>query len=112
MRFGRRTTVALISAFLVSGAVARAWSAAPPSDHPKAAQVASASAGLQPASGVLAAPEFPRFQKIRPEAHNNCQPGQLYSAHDIVGDPQACIMGNSSPIGGGIGRVPAAAPAL
>ena len=111
MRFGRKATVALISGFLVSGAVVPAWSASSASERPTATQVASASAVLQPASGVLAAPEFPRFQQIRPEAHNNCQPGHTYSAHDIVGDPDACIMGSVSGLDG-VHSTVVAVPAL
>jgi hypothetical protein len=93
MKIVRTTAAALISGLLMSGVSVPAWSAAPTSEGPTVAQVASADALLQPADGVLAAPELPRFQQIRPEAQNNCKPGRMYSAHDIVGDPQACIMG-------------------
>jgi hypothetical protein len=59
------------------------------------AQTNSASTTVQPATTVLGSPEFPRFDS-RPDAEKNCKPGHMYSAHDIVGDPQACIMGSVS----------------
>ena len=34
----------------------------------------------------------------------NCKAGHLYSQHDIVGDPQACIMGRVTVTGGGVAR--------
>jgi hypothetical protein len=64
---------------------------------------------LQAAGGILAAAEFPRIQQIRPQTQSNCKPGQMYSAHDVVGDPQTCIMQSIS----GLGGVPVAgAPGL
>src|ERR1700745_170360 len=91
MKIARTTAAALISGLVMSGVSVRAWSAPPVSEGPTVAQVASANPVLQPASGILAAPEFSRIQQIRREAKSNCKPGQMYSAHDIVGDPQACI---------------------
>jgi hypothetical protein len=112
MKIVRTTAAALISGLLMSGVSVPAWSAPLTSEGPTVAQVASADAVLQPASGVLAAPEFPRFQRIRPKAQNNCKPGQMYSMHDVVGDPQACILGNSGPSVGGISGVASGAPGL
>jgi hypothetical protein len=100
MKIVRTTAAALISGLLLSGVSAPAWSAPPVGEGLTVAQVASATPVLQPASGILAAPEFARIQQIRPEAQTHCKPGHMYSAHDIVGDPQACILGN-----GGIGSV-------
>jgi hypothetical protein len=111
MKIVRTTAAALISGLLMSGVSVPAWSAPPTSEGPTVAQVASADALLQPAGGVLAAPELPRFQQIRPEAQNNCKPGRMYSAHDIVGDPQACIMGGFSGVDG-VHSTAAAVPAL
>jgi hypothetical protein len=111
MRNVRTIATALISGMLISGALVPAWSAPPVSEGLTVAQATSSSSVVQAASGVLAAPEFPRIQQIRPEAQTNCKPGQMYSAHDIVGDPQACIMGSISGVDGGRSTV-AAAPAL
>jgi hypothetical protein len=110
MKIVRTTAAALISGLLMSGVSVPAWSAPATSEGPTVAQVASADALLQPANGVLAAPEFPRIQQIRPQAQTNCKPGHMYTADDIVGDPQACIMGSVSGFDGvhsTVGGVPA-----
>lgn len=94
----------------MSGAFAPAWSGPPVSDSLTVAQASSPNSVIQAASGILAAPEFPGV-RIRPDAQNNCKPGHLYSAHDIVGDPQACIMGSLGGIDG-VHSTVAAVPAL
>ena len=107
MRIVRTSAAALISGLLMSGVPA--WSAPPVSQGLTVAQAASANPVVQAASGILAVPEFPR-ERIRPNAQNNCKPGQMYSAHDIVGDPQACIMGSFSGLDGvrpTVGGIPA-----
>ena len=83
----------------MSGAFAPAWASPPVSDGRTVAQATSANPVVQAASNILAAPEFPRTG-IRPDALSNCKPGHMYSAHDIVGDPQACIKGSLSGIDG------------
>ena len=109
MNIVKTTAAALISGVLMSGAVVSAWSAPPTTEGLTGAQVASAK--LQTTSGVFAAPEFPRIQQIRPETESNCKFGQMYSAHDIVGDPQACIMGSFTGVDG-VHSTVAGAPAL
>jgi hypothetical protein len=100
MRSINTITAVLISGLLMSGPVVTAWSAPPASEGLTGAQVASAQPVVQATSGILAAPEFPRIQQVRPNVQNNCKPGQMYSAHDIIGDPQACIMGGISGVDG------------
>ena len=110
MRFVRTTTAALVSRFLMSGAYALAWSAPPMSHGLTGAQATSANSVVQAAGTILAAPEFPQ-NHVRPDALNNCKQEQMYSAHDIVGDPQACIMRGISRIDG-VRSTVAGAPAL
>jgi len=59
---------------------------------------------------MLGSPELSRLDS-RPDAERNCKPGHMYSAHDIVGDPQACIMGSFSGVGDARSTA-AAVPAL
>jgi hypothetical protein len=108
MKIVRTTAAALISGLLMSGVSVTAWSAPPVSEGLTGAQVASA---VPAAGGILAAAESLGIQQIRPQAQTNCMPGHMYSADDIVGNPQACIMGNNG-IGGiaGIGGVAIGAP--
>jgi hypothetical protein len=109
MKIVKTTAAALISGLLMSGVSVSAWSAPPTNEGPAVAQVASVA---QAAGGILAAAESLGSQQIRPGAQNNCKPGRMYSAHDIVGDPQACIKGNGGiTIPGGVG-VAGVAPGL
>lgn len=97
-----RTTAAALISGLLMGACVPAWSATPSSDGLTVAQATSTKTTVQSATTVLGSPEFPRFDS-RPDAEKNCKPGQKYTAYDIVGDSQACIMGSVN----GIGVVPA-----
>jgi hypothetical protein len=108
MKILRTTAAAVISSFLMGGACIPAWSA-PTSQGLRVAQTTSTNATVQPAITVLGSPEFPRFDR-RPDTERNCKPGHIYSAHDIVGDPQACIMGGFSV--GSTHATVAAVPAL
>jgi len=110
MRSVKTAAVALISGCLISGATALAWPAPPVSDALTVAQAGSHDPVVQAGSDILPAPEFPQI-RIRPDAQNNCKPGQMYSAHDIVGDSQACIMGSFGGFGG-VRSTVAGAPAL
>jgi hypothetical protein len=44
-------------------------------------------------------------------AQKDCKPDQLYSQHDVVGDPEACFMGRYD-VRSGSASVGATAPAL
>lgn len=44
----------------------------------------------------VTAAEFPRSNR-RPDTV--CKPGHMYSEHDVIGDPQACIMGRFAAYG-------------
>jgi hypothetical protein len=109
MKIIRTTAAALVSSFLMGGACIPAWSA-PPSQGFTVAQAAVPKTTVESAITVLGAPELSRLDS-RPDAERNCKAGQMYSAHDIVGDPQACIMGGISGLGGTHSTV-AVVPAL
>ncbi len=73
-----------------------------PAQHPTPQLPASAPSSIAhlperiakpiPARQVTAA-EFRRIDG-HPDNLRNCRPGHMYLAHDIVGDPQACIKGS------------------
>jgi hypothetical protein len=99
MKILKTTTAVLISGLLMSGAGVPAWSATAVSQGSTATQASSTNTTVQSATSVLGSLEFPQVDS-RPDAIKNCKPGRLYSAHDVVGDPQACIMGSFSGLGG------------
>ena len=57
--------------------------------RPAAAQVPENVSKHQLDPQVTAA-EFPRSNR---QPDTVCKPGRIYSAHDVIGDPQACILG-------------------
>jgi hypothetical protein len=99
MKIVKTTATVLISGLLITGAIVPAWAASPASEGSTVAQASSANSVVQAATAFLAAPEFPPLRN-RPNALSNCKPGHMYSAHNIVGDPQACMMGTYNGIGG------------
>jgi hypothetical protein len=108
MKILRTTAAAVISSFLMGGACIPAWSA-PTSQGLTVAQATMPETTVGSAITVLGSPEFSRLDS-RP-AERNCKPGHMYSAHEMVGDPQACIMGSFSGFGGARSTI-AAVPAL
>jgi hypothetical protein len=103
MNIVKTTAVALMSSLLIGAACMPPWSAA---NNPAAP---TASAEVMPAN--TAAPSLLAIRVLfgpsvdEPTPHKdqmNCKAGHLYSQHDIVGDPQACIMGRLTVIGGGV----------
>src|ERR1700757_1601691 len=103
MNIVKTTAVALMSSFLIGAACMPAWSAA---NSPAAP---TAPAEVMPAN--TAAPSLLAIRVLfgpsvdEPAPHRdqmNCKAGHLYSQHDIVGDPQACIMGRLTVIRGGV----------
>jgi len=90
MNIGKRTT-ALLGVGLLLSFSAPAWSA--DSTTPAAnAQMTPAKPYGNSLLGMLnTVLTGTTTDASKPE--NNCKPSQLYSQHDVVGDPEACIMG-------------------
>jgi hypothetical protein len=108
MKIVRTTAAAVISGLLISGASMAAWSA-PANQELTVAQATVPQTGTESAISVLGSPKFARPDS-GPSAQRNCKPGHMYSAHDIVGDPRACIMGSVSGVDGvrsTVGGIPA-----
>ena len=91
MKILKTTTAALISGLLISGGAVPAWSATPVSQGSTVAQTSSTNTTIQSATSIVGYMEFPRIDS-RPDPVKNYKPGRMYSAHDVIGDPQACIM--------------------
>jgi hypothetical protein len=109
MKIIRTTATAVISGFLMSGACVPAWSA-PTNQGLTVAQATVPQTTIESAITVLSSPEIARLNS-RPDPETNCKPGHMYSAHDIVGNPQACIMGTSNSVDG-VHSMVTAVPAL
>ena len=102
----RTTAAALISVVLIGSALVQAWPASAGTPTTLAAVPAS-STYLAPAAVV------DQLSRKAPDAStklsNNCQPGHIYSSHDVIGDPDSCIMQRLTlpgPAGIGVGAMP------
>ena len=84
-----------VTSVLLMGASVPGWAAMP---------AASPAVVIALANGPLSVPmsslePSPALQAARQDP-DNCKAGHIYSQHDIVGDPQACIKGLFT-VGGG-----------
>jgi len=86
-----KTTAAAVISGLVIG-TAPAWAGTVDSRSVLAtAQVISSSSSAPPGIADRSWLE-PSAANARPKASRNCsRPGQVYSQHDVVGDPESCI---------------------
>jgi hypothetical protein len=102
-----RTKVAIALSGLLLGSVsAPAWSATADVLAPIDAEVMPATNAVQ--SSLL---DFLKPITVDSELHQSrksCKSPQMYSQHDVVGDPEACFMGQINLPGGftagGVGR--------
>jgi hypothetical protein len=107
MHLSRRAIVLLLP-MVMFGAGARAWSANSDQAITTKGQIASATNGSADLLSILR----PVANDARSQTHepkHRCQSPQLYSLHDVVGDPESCVMGRYT---SGIGQTfaPVTAP--
>lgn len=93
-----RTTVLLMSGLLLGTACARGWAADGKAAAPANVAAAAADTNNKSLLGILT--PFLTAPATH-EAQQNCKPDQLYSRHDVVGDPEACFRGHVDVRGGG-----------
>jgi hypothetical protein len=93
MKIVKTTAAALLSSLIIGAACMPAWSATSSTPAPISANVILAKnvTGSLPAARSWLDPS-PVDTAPRPD-QTNCKAGHVYSQHDIVGDPRACIMG-------------------
>ena len=98
----------LFGLMTVASATMPAWSAMPGPQSVTAATVAASNV----ASSAQSDPSWLEPEQSVINARrmaSNCKPGRLFSQHDMVGDPESCIMGGRITVGSGS---TVAAPAL
>ena len=93
MKIVKTTAAALISGLLIGAACMPGWSATGATRAPISAGVMLAKnvTGSLPAVTNWLVPSAVDIATQRDQT--NCKARHFYSQHDIVGDPQACIMG-------------------
>jgi hypothetical protein len=107
MNIVKTASVAIISGLVMVSAASISARAAVTGSGSVNAEVASA-ADRSPATDVEHSWLMPSAANQRHESMN-CKPGHIFSQHDVVGDPESCIMQGVT-LPGGIGT--AVAPAL
>jgi hypothetical protein len=107
MNIVKTASVAIISGLVMVSAASISARAAVTGSGSVKAEVASA-ADRSPATDVEHSWLMPSAANQRHESMN-CKPGHIFSQHDVVGDPESCIMQGVT-LPGGIGT--AVAPAL
>ena len=93
MKIVKTTAAALISGLLIGAACMPGWSATGATRAPISAGVMLAKnvTGSLPAARGWLVPSA--VDTASHQYETNCRVRHVYSQHDIVGDPQACIMG-------------------
>ena len=104
MLTSKLTAIVLMSGFVLGTATARVWATDSKAAAPVTAGAAVADPGDKSLLGILA----PLLTNpAGHEAQKNCKEDQLYSQHDVVGDPEGCFRGRfdvrSGNVSGGIG---------
>ena len=105
----KRTVAAALAGVLIGVASAPAWSAASAisagSNQPAAAaaQGGSAASGYRSPLGFLGSV---MTDVVPHDPPRTCKPSQLYSQHDVVGDPESCFMGRFTIPGGAAAGAP------
>ena len=103
MNIVKTTAAALVSSLLMGAACMPAWSAANNPTAPTGSAEVMPVSTVAPSLLAIRALFGPSVDEAAPHRDQmNCKAGHLYSQHDIVGDPQACIMGRLTVIGGGV----------
>jgi hypothetical protein len=104
----KRTAILVVYCLVLAIAVTRGWAADTTANAPVSVGKAGTDGGDNTLLGILA-PIL--TNPATHAAQQGCKPDQLYSRHDVVGDPEACFKGgydiHAGMINGGAG-----APAL
>ena len=80
-----------LAGFLMIGASAPTWANPPASGANVATRTPAQADGADRSLLGMLAPMLTDPAQHPPQ--KTCKPGDLYSAHDVVGDPEACFMG-------------------
>jgi len=96
----KTTAAGLISVVLIGSASVQAWPASVGTQTTVAAEAAVPAFSNYLAPAALVDQLARKAPDASTKSSNNCRPGHIYSEHDMVGDPDSCIMQGIS-LGGG-----------
>ena len=84
---------AVVTSVLLMGASAPGWAAMPVNDMAVASPAVVIARAIDSLSVPVSLLEPSSALQAARQDPDNCKAGHVYSQHDIVGDPQACIKG-------------------
>ena len=99
-----KTTAAMLVSGLLIGVARPAWSAsAQQNQQPSTPSAATQTSNDSPLVLSILGMIIPQVEhEVQTQPH--CKAGQLYSQHDVVGDPQSCFMSTvDAPAAGAVG---------
>jgi hypothetical protein len=108
MHFSKKAVV-ILAPSLLFGVGTRAWSASSDQAAPINAQVVPANTNVTNLLNLLR-PVLTNANPTPAEPRQNCTPSQMYSQHDVVGDPESCLMGHYYGVGIGQTFAPGIVP--
>ncbi|HJU12140.1 MAG TPA: hypothetical protein VJ728_14750 [Candidatus Binataceae bacterium] len=102
MRVFNKAVVILVPSLLFGFGV-RAWSASSDQAVAVNAQVVPANPNSTSSSVLdLLKPVLTHTDRVQRQTSPNCTASNMYSQHDVVGDPESCVMGH---ISGAFGQI-------
>jgi hypothetical protein len=107
MHFSKKAVVILLPSLLF-GFGTRAWSASSDQAISSNAQVVPANTNSSSLLSVLR-PILTNTDRTSGQRNQNCTASQMYTQHDVVGDPESCIKGHYG-VGVGENFAPVTAP--
>jgi hypothetical protein len=107
MRIVEKAAAVLVAGLMIGATSMSSWAAMPAANMaaPSQAEVIGAATGPFSATESLLEPSL--VLQAERQVHSNCKASHMYGADNLVGDPNACIMGGYGIAGaygyGGVG---------
>ena len=92
MKILKMSAAAVISSLVIGSASIPAWAGTTGAQSVNASLEVATVNEFAPSAFAERSWLEPSAANARPKVTNNCRPGHVYSQHDLVGDPESCIM--------------------
>lgn len=92
MKILKMSAAAVISSLVIGSASIPAWAGTTGAQSVTASVEVATVNEFAPSAVAERSWLEPSAANARPKVTNNCRPGHVYSQHDLVGDPESCIM--------------------
>ncbi len=107
MKLVKSAAAGLVAGLVIGATSISSWAAMPAANMAAPIQAEVIAAATVPLSATQSLLEPSLALKPARQVHSNCKPSHMYGANNLVGDPNACIMGGYGIAGiygyGGVG---------